>query len=70
MDTLPQLVDEAARRWPDATAVEYGDDHVTFAAFAARTRRVAAGLAALGARAGDRVAIRLVRDDRLHVEPP
>ena len=57
MDTLPELVHEAARRWPDATAVEYGADHVTFAEFAARTQRVAAGLAALGATAGDRVAI-------------
>ena len=42
MQTLPELVDEAARRWPDLTAVEYGDDHVTFAQFAARAQRVAA----------------------------
>jgi non-ribosomal peptide synthetase component F len=48
-DTLPRLVDEAARRWPELTAVEYGDDHVTFARFAARTHRIAAGLHALGA---------------------
>jgi fatty-acyl-CoA synthase len=57
MQTLPQLVDEAARRWPDLTAVEYGEDHVTFAQFAARAQRVARGLHALGARPGDRVAI-------------
>jgi fatty-acyl-CoA synthase len=57
MSTLGQLVDEAATRWPELTAVEYGDERVTFAEFAARTKRIAAGLHALGARRGDRVAV-------------
>jgi len=57
MSTLPELVDDAAARWPDLTAVEYGDDAVTFAEFAARTKRIAAGLHALGAQRGDRVAV-------------
>ena len=57
MSTLPELVDTAAATWPELTAVEYGEDAVTFSRFAQRARRVARGLHALGARPGDRVAI-------------
>jgi fatty-acyl-CoA synthase len=57
MSTLPELVDAAAERWPEATAAEFGDRRATFAGFAERTRRIAGGLRARGVGPGEHVAI-------------
>lgn len=57
MIRLPDLVDKAARRWPDRPAVTVlgGASH-TWADMAARIRALAAHLWSLGVRPGDRVA--------------
>ncbi|HET6507030.1 MAG TPA: AMP-binding protein [Baekduia sp.] len=55
--TLPDHVDQAARRWPDAEALVFGDDRVTFAAFADRTVAFARALCALGVDHGDAVGV-------------
>jgi len=55
--TLPGLLLSSATRAPDAIALRVDDDAATFAELAERAARVAGGLAAAGARAGDRVAL-------------
>jgi fatty-acyl-CoA synthase len=55
--TLADHVDQAAARWPDTEALVYGDDRLTFAEFAERTRRVARGLCALGVGPRDTVGV-------------
>jgi fatty-acyl-CoA synthase len=55
--TVGVLLDAVAARWPEREAIVFGDERITFAAFCHRSRRLAAGLAALGIRRGDRVAV-------------
>jgi len=55
--TLTGQLDRAAREAPDATAIIYEGGRVSFSDFAALAKRYAAGLAALGVRPGDRVAL-------------
>lgn len=62
--TLVDLLDEAAARWAgrtawtfDLTAAGGGVEELTFAQVGERTTRLAAGLAALGVEAGDRVGV-------------
>ena len=55
--TLSDHVDRAARRWPTTEALVFGDERLTFAAFAEHTREVAAGLAALGVEPGHKVGV-------------
>jgi fatty-acyl-CoA synthase len=55
--TLPDHVDQAARRWPDTEALVYGQNRLTFADFAERTRRVGAGLRGIGVEPGDAVGV-------------
>jgi fatty-acyl-CoA synthase len=55
--TLPSLLAARAARTPHATALRYRGRNVSFAALDAESRRVARGLAELGVRAGDRVAL-------------
>jgi fatty-acyl-CoA synthase len=50
------LLDWTASRLPDKVALIGGDKRVSYAALNLLTRRAAAGLAAAGMRAGDRVA--------------
>lgn len=49
-------LDQAATRWPDAPAIIYQDQHISFGTLRARSARWVAALAARGLRAGDRVA--------------
>ena len=53
------LVIEAARRWPDRPALTAKDVTIGYAELSERARATAAGLADLGVRRGDRVAIYL-----------
>ncbi len=55
--TVVSLLDTVAARHPAREAIVAGDERVTFAAFRARAERMAAGLAALGLRRDDKVAI-------------
>ena len=55
--TLPRLVAALAARAPGAPALRYGGRTIAFAALEDESRRVAQGLADLGVRAGDRVAL-------------
>jgi fatty-acyl-CoA synthase len=55
--TLPDHVDQAARRWPDHEALVFGDERVTFASFARRTVAFARALCALGVEHGDAVGV-------------
>ena len=54
---VPELVDRAAERWPDAEALVWPDERLTFAEFAARTRACARALHAEGVQPGDRVGV-------------
>ncbi len=54
---VPELVDRAAQRWPDADALVWPDERLTFAEFAARTRACARALHAEGVQPGDRVGV-------------
>ena len=60
-DDLAALVRRAARNWPDRTAwlFDETDTRLTFADIDRETDRLAGGLATLGARPGDRVALML-----------
>jgi len=58
-ETLWQTIDATAGRHPNAVAVVDGATRVNFSDLAARAARTAAGLAALGVRAGDAVAVQL-----------
>ncbi len=55
--TLPDHVDQAARRWPETEALVFGEERITFAGFRERTRALARGLLGLGVAAGDRVGV-------------
>lgn len=55
--TIPDLIDEMARRHPDREALVGGDARYTYATLRAAIRAMARGLHALGVRRGDRVAI-------------
>jgi amino acid adenylation domain-containing protein len=61
---LPHLLRDTAARLPDACAVEFGDERLTYAALADRTSRLAAALAAAGVRPGDRVGLWFPRSTR------
>jgi acyl transferase domain-containing protein/acyl-CoA synthetase (AMP-forming)/AMP-acid ligase II len=52
-------LEEAARRWPDAAAIEFNGEIVSFAELCARAARVARGLQDLGVRPGANVALLL-----------
>jgi len=59
-DDLWRLIEQAARRWPDGLlAVDATDRVLTFADFATRAVRAAAGLVGLGLRPGDAVSWQL-----------
>ncbi|KUJ41307.1 2-succinylbenzoate--CoA ligase [Streptomyces albus subsp. albus] len=62
---LTQLVERNRQCFPDRTALVDGDRSVTWAAFRERTVRLAGGLAGLGIRQGDRVAV--LSQDRVEV---
>ena len=55
--TIPELIDDAARRFPDDEAVVDGDERWTFAELADRVHEVARALIASGIAPGDRVGI-------------
>jgi len=55
--TVAALLDAVAARWPDREAIVFGEERITFARFRERAHRLARGLAALGIRRGDKVAI-------------
>ena len=57
--SLHQLLDEALRRNPDGDALVCGDERLTYRQLLEQSARVAAGLAARGVKAGDRVALLL-----------
>src|SRR5919201_3302266 len=59
--TAERFAGEVALRTPD------GSQELTFADYAARVRAIAAGLAALGVRAGDTVALLLVNRPEFHL---
>jgi amino acid adenylation domain-containing protein/thioester reductase-like protein len=60
--TLPELWDRAVRTWPRRPAAIDAHETVTFAELDRRAAAIAAGLAARGVSAGDRVGIRLPHD--------
>ncbi|MGH8696041.1 MAG: AMP-binding protein [Burkholderiales bacterium] len=55
--TIPDLIDELARRFPEREALVGSGRRYTYRALRAEVRRVARGLLALGVRRGDKVAI-------------
>ncbi|HLH79936.1 MAG TPA: long-chain fatty acid--CoA ligase [Chthonomonas sp.] len=56
---LRELLENGAQRLPERTALIFRDQPITFAQLSEQTRRLAAGYAALGVEAGDRVALLL-----------
>ncbi len=56
---LSDLVDQAAGRWPDRPALTHGGVTLTYTTLAQQVRAAAHGLAALGVRRGERVALYL-----------
>ena len=57
MNLLHELFDAAARRSPDSQALRYRGTGISYAALRQRTIHVAAALARLGVKRGDRIAI-------------
>ncbi|HET9975910.1 MAG TPA: class I adenylate-forming enzyme family protein [Burkholderiaceae bacterium] len=57
--TLHQMLDEAVQRNPDGDALVCGAERLTYRQLWAQSARVAAGFAARGVKAGDRVALLL-----------
>jgi len=55
--TVPDLIDELARRFPEREALVGSGERYTYAQLRAEVRRIARGLHALGVRRGDKVAI-------------
>lgn len=55
--TLPQVIRDAAHRWPARAAVIDGETRVTYAELGMEAERVARALLALGIAAGDRIAV-------------
>lgn len=58
-DALDSILRDAARRWPQRTAIVDADRRYTFAELDAVADRVAAGIAALGVVPGDRMLLQL-----------
>jgi acyl-CoA synthetase (AMP-forming)/AMP-acid ligase II len=58
-DTFAACLDDAASRWQGREALVIGDQHVTFAGLAQRSRALAGGWLALGVARGDRVGLLL-----------
>jgi len=54
-DTLPGLLAEACRQWPDNVFLDFSGEKYTYRETSAEVDRVAAGLMALGVQPGDRV---------------
>lgn len=54
---LHELLRNAARRWPNRLAIDFGKDAVTYAELDRRSDQLAAALVARGCERGDRVAI-------------
>ena len=57
--TVPALLRDAARRFPDRTAVRFRNGHLTWKELDEAAARFAGALAALGLAPGDRVAVQL-----------
>lgn len=57
--TLPSMLDEAAERWGERTAVSFGGFRLTFAGLRERADRLARGLRGAGVGRGDAVALLL-----------
>ena len=57
--TLPQLLEQAATKWPDATALVYFGTKISYRQLKEQADRFAAALQALGVKKGDRVALML-----------
>lgn len=57
--TLGRLLDQSADRFPQATAMAYGDSRWTYRELLNRVNRMAGGLASLGVRRGERVLMAL-----------
>jgi len=55
--TIPRTLERAAALWPNASALEDGDERFSFAQLAAEAERAARGFLAAGIAKGDRVAI-------------
>src|SRR5262245_29249582 len=55
--TVGRMLDAAAARWPAREAIVFGDERVTFADLRDRAITLARGLAALGVKPGDRIAL-------------
>ena len=55
--TLGQMVDRAAARFPDRTAVVFKQERISYADLKRRADEFARGLLALGLRAGDHVVL-------------
>lgn len=55
--TIPDLIDELARRYPDREALVGSEQRYTYRKLREEVRRLARGLHALGVRRGDKVAI-------------
>ena len=62
--SLGYLFDGALERAPEAAAILERDESISYARLDARCNRVANGLASLGVRAGDRVALMFTNDAR------
>jgi amino acid adenylation domain-containing protein len=58
---IDRYLAEAARRWPDQTAVRCGSDALTYSELRDRAAALAARLSELGVRPGDRVAIAMTK---------
>jgi long-chain acyl-CoA synthetase len=54
---LSSVLEHSARLTPERVAVTFGSDHLTYAALNTKADRLAAGLHAIGIRAGDHVAL-------------
>jgi len=54
---LASVLEHPARLTPDRVAITFGSDHTTYAELNAKADRLAAGLHAMGIRAGDHVAL-------------
>jgi len=61
---LGAILEQAARRWPEKTAVVCGETTLTYREFAARSRSLGRALLAAGLLPGDRVAVRSVNCHR------
>lgn len=65
--TLAEAFQATAARHADQVALRAGDTAITFAEYARRVRRIAAGLAGLGVKRGDTVGLMLVNRPEFHL---